>query len=89
MSAIDEREQMARIDQMHAQIDKHLADVDMALTHAALEREQLRQLSSIDFAAKTRNYQLEIWRVLAVALTGLGAWSAFLVFLLAHWWKAS
>jgi hypothetical protein len=80
MTELDEREQLSRI-------DKALADIDLALGHAALEREQLRQLSSIDLAVKTRNYRLEVWRVLALALTGLGAWSAFLVFALGHWWR--
>jgi hypothetical protein len=77
---MEEREQLARI-------DKALAEVDVALALAALERGQLRQLQTVDLDIKRRNDSLEIWRVFAVALAGLGAWSAFLVFLLGHWWR--
>jgi|HubBroStandDraft_5_1064220.scaffolds.fasta_scaffold1635499_1 hypothetical protein len=30
---------------------------------------------------------LEPWKVLIAGVTELGAWSAFLVFALAHWWR--
>ena len=95
MTEKEEREQLARI-------DKALAEVDLALAHAALEREQLRQmqtidldaklaglrqLQTIDLDAKLRSYRLEPWRVFILGFGGLGAWSAFLIFALAHWWK--
>jgi len=70
MTELEQREQLTRI-------DKALADIDVALADAALKREQLRQLQTI-----------EPWRVLITGITALGAWSAFLVFALAHWWRA-
>ena len=30
---------------------------------------------------------LEPWKVLVSGITALGAWAAFLIFVLAHWWK--
>jgi hypothetical protein len=52
------------------------AQIDLALADAAKRREELRQMKS-----------LEPWKVLLSGITALGAWSAFLVFLIAHWWK--
>jgi hypothetical protein len=64
MTELESREQLVRI-------DKALADIDVSLADAALKREQLRQLKTI-----------EPWRVLIAGITALGAWSAFLVFAL-------
>jgi hypothetical protein len=73
MTAIDEREQLARI-------DLALAQIDLALADAAKRREELRQMTPA-----------EPWKFIITAMvtfmTALGAWSAFLVFLLTHWWK--
>jgi hypothetical protein len=52
------------------------AQIELALADAAKRREELRRMKT-----------LEPWKVLVSGITALGAWAAFLIFVLAHWWK--
>jgi hypothetical protein len=75
VTAIEEREQLARIDQL-------LAD-------AAAKQEKLRQLQTIDYEAKLRQYRYEPWKLFATLLTAVaiasGVLGGGLGWSLAHW----
>jgi hypothetical protein len=69
-----------------------MTDEERDLVIADLEKrlEELRQLKTADLSLKERQaLAWEPWKIIlstmVTAIAALGAWSAFLVFLLGHW----